>query len=188
MDLVEDLSCSRHAAASGLGLTATNSSSSSSVTTNFGSKFSPAFALPTPGADFTAGGMFFTHLRAVPGRCKAVGWPILTLDPEIRASQSASGAAVPRAACDWSVRMMLEPEICASQSAPGAAPTLAFDWSASEFAVRKSAKDRGGFATGLAGARSPRLKERCVVSLSDKADVTAVFAAAASVGTSFWLL
>jgi len=81
---------------------------------------------------------------------------------------------------------MLDAEICASQSAPGAAPTLAFDWSTPEFNVRKSAKDRGGFATGLAGARSPRLKERCVDSLSDKADVTAVVAAA--VGTSFWLL
>ncbi len=90
---------------------------------------------------------------------------------------------------------MLDAEICASQSAPGAAPTLAFDWSTPEFAVRKSAKDRGGFATGLAGARSPRLKERCVDSLSDKADVTAVVAAAAvaaadaaAVGTIFWLL
>ncbi len=89
---------------------------------------------------------------------------------------------------EGSVRM-LDAEICASQSAPGAAPTLAFDWSTPEFNVRKSAKDRGGFATGLAGARSPRLNERCVVSLSNKADVTAVVAAAvAAVGTSFWLL
>jgi hypothetical protein len=61
---------------------------------------------------------------------------------------------------------MLDPEMRANQSASGGAAAADFDWSmvaaatTTALAVLGSAKERGGLATGLAGALKPRLNER----------------------------